>query len=112
EFDTRDDGLGRLQFTPDPSRRYTAQFDGLSDAEVLPVRIQEPLNEGFVMHIDALHEDNLSINILNNVWDPAIRNGEILIIAHVRGVAYYAAKGMADREEFSAVIDRDRFPAG
>src|SRR5690606_16052810 len=28
------------------------------------------------------------------------------------GVAYYAAKGMAEREEFSAVIDRDRFPAG
>jgi len=112
EFSTDDDGLGRILITPEPSQRYTARFDGLSDSEVMPIRIQDPLNEGFVMHVDALQKESLSIRILNNVSDPAIRNDEILIIGHVRGVAYYAAKGRVDREEFTAVIDRERFPAG
>jgi len=112
-FTTSTSGLGRIMLQPERGRTYYARVDGASNEES-GERIQLPkaLGSGFVLNIDGRRENDIQLSIYNNLSDRKARDQDILILAHVRGIVYYAAKGRADRDEFSAILDRDRFPAG
>ncbi len=112
-FTTSNAGLGRLTLKPEAGRSYYATIDDLP-AELTDRNVQLPkaLSAGFVLSIDGRRDNDIRLTIYNNLSDRKLRDQEILILAHVRGIVYYAAKGRADRDEFSAIIDRERFPAG
>lgn len=112
-FMTSDSGLGRITLKPETGRSYYAIVDDLPlESPDRRVQLPKALNSGFVLTIDGRRESDIRLAIYNNLSDRKLRDQEILIIAHVRGIVYYAAKGRAERDEFSAIIDRERFPSG
>jgi len=108
------DGLGRVDLTSIRGEEYSVVVKDASDKKHIgqSYNLPKPLTQGFTMRIEATHNQEIGIQILNNIDSPSMQNQEILILGHVRGIVYYAAVGRTDREEFVAQVDRSRFPPG
>jgi len=113
-FSTGNMGLSKVDMTPKIGEDYKAVILEAHDDSLIgqTFELPKPLINGFQIKIDAVREQEIGIRILNNIDSAEMKSHEILIIGHVRGVVYYAAVGRADRDEFIAQVDRNRFPPG
>jgi TonB-dependent SusC/RagA subfamily outer membrane receptor len=113
-FNTGNMGLSKVELTPQKGVDYKAVILEAFDSRLIgqTFEVPKPLTNGFQMKIDATRDQEIGIRILNNIDATKLNSQEILIIGHVRGIVYYAAVGRADRNEFTAQVDRSRFPPG
>lgn len=106
-------GLARFELQADRKVGYRAVVRNSSDGRFIgqTFSLPEPIATGFHLRVDAIRERDIALQIQNNL-DDSFEVQDILVLGQVRGIVYYAAVGKTDRDEFSANIDRDRFPPG
>lgn len=105
-------GMGAFVLVPDVNKTYSASVStsgGLKKVFVLP-KIKP---SGITLAVNNTSSDNLGLKIIcNNEFLAANQNKNFYLVARVGETIYYAAQTILQKQVYSALIPKDKFPSG
>ena len=100
------EGIGMVKFTPKLGKTYSAKisFNGINKMIPLPM----PLSEGYILKINSLKKDYISIDLSSNSQN--LLNG-CKLIGHIRG-QLFMSQSFGESNQKTLLLKKDQLPSG
>lgn len=103
-------GMGYFYYAPKLGKKYTAKIkksDGTEGVFVLP----EAQDQGLTLAVDnTTSKTNIKVFVNNSQPKPADKGGDLILIAHQRGVPCFSVKGSDTKKSIAVNIPRATIP--
>ena len=112
EMNTQHAGMGEFALTPQPGKTYVAKIS-TTNGKTFTVALPIAKVKGYVLAINTSQPDSIYIRIAANdkLLDEQ-KNSTFFIIAQSNGKVYYTTKGSLQSLNYTARVEKSRFPAG
>lgn len=112
DFTTSHLGMGAFILAPEANKTYTATISTPGGSKKI-YDLPKVKQNGITLSVSNTSPDNLGLKILcNSEFLTANQNKNFYLVARVGETIYYAAQTLLQKQVYTALIPKDKFPTG